>query len=193
MYFLQHIVIHICSALSLFDRLHQHPRLPWYPLHLAGQNIIDPDLLSVESSILIVPLDDDGPIELHAAIQPATLHVAEHRSPILGDLALHHASRTKGSSDHGDLSSERDANFREGSERFPVVDHEHAVVDVDAGHEAHPKGVDQNTGRCGPAPICLFGDQNAGATRAGDPEACPHDTEDGQAYTVLDYLLRDLD
>ncbi|KAJ8603677.1 hypothetical protein MRB53_042058 [Persea americana] len=185
-------LVDIRVALRGFEGLHQALNLPRLVPRLAGQDLGRGELLVVEALVLVVALDDDGPVDLHARVEAAALEVGVDGRGALRELHVEDATGADRTGGDADLPSQGASDAGEGIERGLGVDDDDAVVDVDADEEAEPHGVQHDARGRRPAAIFLLRDEDARAASARQPETGAHGGEDGEALAPLDDLFRDL-
>ena len=110
-------------------------------------------LLAVESAIRIGPRHDDGAVDLDAGEEAARLDVAPHGLVGL-EVGLEDGAGADGARDHGQVAAHGEARLaHEGVDGGLRVQHEHAVVDVKAEHEADGQRVREDARRRAPRPV----------------------------------------
>jgi hypothetical protein len=190
---LEHDRIEICSSFCLLNNLVQHPRLNRDSPDVASKDLRYRYSLSIEPRIFVVPLDDNRSIKLNPSIQAPTLHVTPQRFPVLQHFRLNNATSSNRACNDADFSTERNPDFAECFQGFSVIDDNHAVVDINSGHEADSQGVDENSGRRRPRAVFFSSNQNTGTAGSRNPQSSSHDSEDCETHTILDHLLGDFD
>lgn len=167
-----HPDIHISPSISLLQHLHQHARLARYHLHSPRKYISNRQPLLVEIGILIVPLQDDRTINLCSTIQSSTLDIAEHGFlAVFVQLRLQNATRSQWTCDNRHLTTERNTHLAESVHCSTIVEHKHAVIDVDASHESYTNSMNEDPGWRRPRSVVFASDENSGSTGCTDPHA----------------------
>lgn len=131
-------------------------------------------------------------INLHAGIESARLHIGEDGCLSLVKFGLEDGAGTHGASRHTQLAADGGAPPGEGVDGILSVQDEHAVVDVQAGHETKTGGVQHDANGPCPSAIVLFGNDDAGTTGSTEPQTGAHGGEDGETFTSLNDLGGDL-
>ena len=160
---------------------------------LASKNVDDGDALAVETLVLVGALDDNRTVDLHTSIKPPTLHIIPDGRLTLVHLGFENPTYTHGTGGSTDLATNRTTEGFERLERLGGIDHNNAVVDIDASQEPDTSRMQHDPRRGTPIAGCGFtAKQHAGATGTTEPKTRSHGREDGEAQSALDYLGRDL-
>ncbi len=94
---------------------------------------------------------------------------------------------TRGPTTKPHIRAECDARSSEHLQDCDIINDQHAVVNINAHAETEVGGMEYDSRRRRPGTIGFPGDQNAGSTRAGHPEAGSHAREYRDADGVLYY------